>query len=78
MFLNTMTQNKVKNIIITGGSGFIGSALINHIINKTNYNVLNLDKLTYASISSSLNSIKKNKGYFSKKLIFVTKKQLKS
>ncbi len=72
-----MTQNKVKNIIITGGSGFIGSALINHIINKTNYNVLNLDKLTYASISNSLNSIKKNKRYFFKKIDICDSKAIK-
>ena len=36
------------NILITGGAGFIGSALIRHIIRNTQDSVVNLDKLTYA------------------------------
>ena len=32
--------------LITGGAGFIGSALIRHLINDTDCHVLNLDKLT--------------------------------
>jgi len=35
-------------ILITGGAGFIGSAVVRHIIMKTKYSVVNLDKLTYA------------------------------
>ena len=35
-------------ILITGGSGFIGTTVIRHLINDLGYNVLNLDKLTYA------------------------------
>ena len=38
------------NILITGGAGFIGSALIRHIINNTNHHVINVDKLTYATM----------------------------
>ena len=38
------------HILITGGCGFIGSALIRHIIRKTSCSVVNLDKLTYAAI----------------------------
>ena len=38
----------MKNIIVTGGSGFIGSNLVNYLIKKR-YFVINLDKLTYAS-----------------------------
>lgn len=41
-------------IIVTGGSGFIGSALIRIIINKTDHEVLNIDKLTYAGHLESL------------------------
>ena len=35
--------------LITGGAGFIGSAVVRHLINDTNHYVLNLDKLTYAA-----------------------------
>lgn len=41
-------------IIITGGAGFIGSAVIRHIISETNHQVLNVDKLTYAGNLESL------------------------
>src|SRR6266550_5369470 len=36
------------NIIVTGGAGFIGSAVVRHIIAETDWRVINLDKLTYA------------------------------
>ncbi len=36
-------------LIITGGYGFIGSALIRHILDNTSYQIINIDKLTYAS-----------------------------
>lgn len=45
------------NIIVTGGAGFIGSAVIRHIIRNTKHNVLNVDKLTYAGNLESLASI---------------------
>ncbi|HBZ94789.1 MULTISPECIES: dTDP-glucose 4,6-dehydratase [unclassified Pseudomonas] len=41
-------------ILITGGAGFIGSALIRHLIQDTEHEVLNLDKLTYAGNLESL------------------------
>lgn len=41
-------------IIVTGGAGFIGSAVIRHIINNTQDSVVNLDKLTYAGNLDSL------------------------
>lgn len=47
----------MKKIIITGGAGFIGSALVRMIINDTNHEVLNIDKLTYAGHLESLESI---------------------
>jgi len=41
-------------IIVTGGAGFIGSAVIRHIIAHTNWHVINLDKLTYAGNLDSI------------------------
>lgn len=35
-------------IIVTGGAGFIGSAVIRHLIQNTDWQVVNMDKLTYA------------------------------
>ena len=42
---------------ITGGAGFIGSAVIRHLIDNSSHEVLNLDKLTYAGNLESLSSV---------------------
>ncbi|HNX75561.1 MAG TPA: dTDP-glucose 4,6-dehydratase [Candidatus Rifleibacterium sp.] len=44
-------------IIVTGGAGFIGSAVIRHLIKNTDHQVVNLDKLTYAGNLASLKEI---------------------
>jgi len=48
---------QVKKILVTGGAGFIGSAVIRHIINDTECSVVNVDKLTYAGNLESLASV---------------------
>ena len=50
-------------ILVTGGAGFIGSAVIRHIIHNTNNEVLNVDKLTYAGNLESLISVSENPRY---------------
>jgi dTDP-glucose 4,6-dehydratase len=53
----------VKKLLITGGAGFIGSAVIRHIINNTNHSVINVDKLTYAGNLESLSTVENNARY---------------
>ena len=53
-----------KKILVTGGAGFIGSAVIRHIINDTQHNVVNIDKLTYAGNLESLVSVSESERYF--------------
>lgn len=50
-------------ILVTGGAGFIGSAVVRYIVNNTNNSVLNVDKLTYAGNLESLKEIDQNKRY---------------
>lgn len=50
-------------ILVTGGAGFIGSAVIRHIINDTSDSVINVDKLTYAGNLESLQDIASNSRY---------------
>ena len=54
----------MKNILITGGAGFIGSHLVKHFTLKyPNYKIINFDILSYASDLSRLNTIENNKNY---------------
>lgn len=50
-------------ILLTGGAGFIGSAVVRHIIQTTNDIVLNIDKLTYAGNLESLKEVDQNPRY---------------
>ena len=55
----------MKKIIVTGGSGFIGTNLVNFLIKKRYY-VINIDKLTYSSSTYNKNKLPKNRYQFFK------------
>jgi dTDP-glucose 4,6-dehydratase len=50
-------------IVVTGGAGFIGSALVRHLIGHTDHEVLVIDKLTYAGTLASLASVQNHSRY---------------
>jgi dTDP-glucose 4,6-dehydratase len=50
-------------VIVTGGAGFIGSALVRHLVLEKNYEVLNVDALTYAGYMPSLKAVEGKPNY---------------
>ncbi|MBD9491395.1 dTDP-glucose 4,6-dehydratase [Ensifer sp. ENS11] len=50
-------------VLVTGGAGFIGSALVRHLIENTEHEALNFDKLTYAGTLTSLSSVASSPRY---------------
>ena len=53
----------MKKVIVTGGSGFIGSNLVKYLLKKKYY-VINIDKLSYSANPYNIKDLKKNKNYF--------------
>jgi dTDP-glucose 4,6-dehydratase len=50
-------------ILVTGGAGFIGSAVLRYLLSSTQHSVVNLDKLTYAGNLKSIPESLQNKHY---------------
>jgi len=55
-------------ILVTGGAGFIGSAVCRHLVTQCKHQVVNLDCLTYAATLTSLKSIEKHRNYVLEKV----------
>lgn len=58
-------------ILVSGGAGFIGSAVVRYIIKHTPHFVINFDKLTYAANLKGIESVSYSKKYIFEKLIFL-------
>ena len=65
-----------KTILVTGGAGFIGSALVRHIVNETRHSVVNVDKLTYSGNLESLEGIENSKNYIFEKIDICNESEL--
>ncbi len=72
-----MNNNNNKTILITGGAGFIGSELVRHLIENTEYSVINIDKLTYSGNLQSLVSVENNENYIFMQIDICDENELK-
>ena len=63
-------------ILVTGGAGFIGSAMTRHLVSNTNSTVINLDKLTYAGQLSSLEEVSNSSKYHFEKVDIADRKKV--
>jgi dTDP-glucose 4,6-dehydratase len=70
-------MNNNKNILLTGGAGFIGSELVRYLVKNTKYNVVNIDKLTYSGNLQSLVSVESNERYTFEQVDICDENQLK-
>ena len=52
-----------RSVLVTGGAGFIGSAVVRHLVNHVGCRVCSLDKLTYAGNLTSVREVEGNANY---------------
>ena len=65
----------MKKVVVTGGSGFIGSNLVKYLLKKKYY-VINIDKLSYSANPYNVKNLKKNKKYIFIKADLNNKKKI--
>ena len=65
----------MKKVVVTGGSGFIGSNLVKYLLKKK-YFVINIDKLSYSANPYNTKNLNKNKNYIFFKLDLNNKKKI--
>ncbi len=55
--METYLEDEYRNVLITGGAGFIGGALVRRLLLESNLRILNIDKLSYASDLTSIDNV---------------------
>ena len=74
--MSLITENQKLRILVTGGAGFIGSWLIKKLLDTTNSNIFNLDKLSYASDLTLINKSKNIENHHLLNVNLINKKEL--